>query len=311
MPVSAVGAGPQGTPLLNAPHVPQHLGPQVQTDALAAVDPRVLDRIVPPRPPEQVGFINDAGMSVLDEFPAVAVPDRESSPLERVESLLQQAQGDEAFRRGDYQAARLAYEAAQQRTPRRAAVWFRLMLVSVAEGQPSEAVGCLKAALSLPADGTRAWITASDVYGPAGAESAESVQHSQRLREWLAERPLSADRLLLLGTYQQMRGDAGTAEDLLSMASHEGPEAERVQSVRRLAAAAVRGLKPDEAGVDGDAAIERSDPVEMGPIPARLVADSAPVSSNAPKAGALPRRELATDGIVLRGKRSQRTAPAE
>lgn len=257
------------------------LRPALISDGVAVPDPRLLDVMAPPNPPEQV------------------------------ESLLQQTLGDQAYRQGDYAEAGLAYEVALQRTPRRAAVWFRLMLLAVAREEPGEAVQYLKAALSVPADGSQAWVTAADVYGPAGADSPESLRHSQQLWEWLAERPLSADRLLLLGTFQRMRGYTGVAEDLLSLASHEGAEAERVQSVRRLAETPASGLESDGADLDGRATIELSALEGVGPAPGLMKAEAKLVSANAPNATSVPGGDLATEGIVLRGKRKQRPVSAE
>lgn len=287
------------------------LRPALISDGVAVPDPRLLDVMAPPNPPEQVVFPADPALPLLEEFPVAVVSDKVGSPLERVESLLQQTLGDQAYRHGDYAAAGLAYEVALQRTPRRAAVWFRLMLLAVAREEPGEAVQYLKAALSVPADGSQAWVTAADVYGPAGADSPESLRHSQQLWEWLAKRPLSADRLLLLGTFQRMRGYTGVAEDLLSMASHEGAEAERVQSVRRLAETSANELESDRADLDGKATIELSEPEVVGPAPELMKAEAKLVSSKAPNATSLPRGDFATEGIVLRGKRKQRPVPAE
>ena len=285
------------------------LRPALISDGVAVPDPRLLDVMAPANPPEQFVFPAEPALPLLEEFPVAAVSDKVGSPLERVESLLQQTLGDQAYRQGDYAAAGLAYEVALQRTPRRAAVWFRLMLLAVAREEPGEAVQYLKAALSVPADGTQAWVTAADVYGPAGADSPESLRHSQQLWEWLAERPLSADRLLLLGTFQRMRGYTGVAEDLLSMASHEGAEAERVQCVRRLAETSASGLESDRADVNGKATIELSESKGLGPAPERMKAEAKLVSSNAPNATSVPRGDFAHDGIVLRGKRKQRPVP--
>ena len=287
------------------------LRPALISDGVAVPDPRLLDVMAPPNPPEQVVFPADPALPLLEEFPVAVVSDKVGSPLERVESLLQQTLGDQAYRQGDYAAAGLAYEVALQRTPRRAAVWFRLMLLAVAREEPGEAVQYLKAALSVPADGSQAWVTAADVYGPAGADSPESLRHSQQLWEWLAERPLSADRLLLLGTFQRMRGYTGVAEDLLSLASHEGAEAERVQSVRRLAETPASGLESDGADLDGRATIELSALEGVGPAPGLMKAEAKLVSANAPNATSVPGGDLATEGIVLRGKRKQRPVSAE
>ena len=263
-------------------------------EPLALIDPRALDQIAPAMevlPPENMAQNPDPVLPLLDEFPLAPLPQITSTAADRVESLLLQAQGDQAFRRGDYASAKLAFETARQRAPQRAAVWFRLMLVYVALNEPAQAAGCLKTALNQPADGTRAWVSAREIYGSAGADSPEALQHSEQLWGWLSERPMSADRLLLLGTFQKMRGYEGVAADILAMASHKGAEEDRVLAVRQLAAfqlPAPEGIASVPAGRD---LFEGVAPVQ--PVSVEL----------AGRAETTTVKPGVSTGIVLRGKR--------
>ena len=271
-------------------------------EPLALIDPRALDQIAPAMevlPPENMAQNPDPVLPLLDEFPLAPLPQITSTAADRVESLLLQAQGDQAFRRGDYASAKLAFETARQRAPQRAAVWFRLMLVYVALNEPAQAAGCLKTALNQPADGTRAWVSAREIYGSAGADSPEALQHSEQLWGWLSERPMSADRLLLLGTFQKMRGYEGVAADILAMASHKGAEEDRVLAVRQLAAfqlPAPEGIASVPAGRD---LFEGVAPVQ--PVSVELAGRA---ETTIVKPGV-------STGIVLRGKRkSTASVPA-
>ena len=86
----------------------------------------------------------------------------------------------------------------------------------------------------MESDASRPWCTAEELYGQKAAERARS--HGGPLWNWLAERPLSADRLLLAGTFQKLRGYHKTADEMLAMASHPGAEATLVSEVMQLAA---------------------------------------------------------------------------
>ena len=266
----------------------------IMPDLLALTDPRALDLIAPAMemlPPANMPERPDPAVPLLGEFPLVPLAEKTTTAADRVESLLLQSQGDEAFRRCDYAKAKLVFETALQKAPQRAAVWFRLMMLHVAFNEPAQAAACLKTALSLPADGTRAWVSAKEIYGPAGADSAEALRHSEQLWSWLAERPLSADRLLLLGTFQQIRGYAAVSEEILAMASHKGAEEKRVLAVRELAAFHVPAPENTAAVPTGSDRAEVATPV----VPASddLTNKSETTASN----------PAASTGIVLRGKR--------
>jgi hypothetical protein len=263
-------------------------------ELLALTDPRALDQIAPAmdiRPAGHMPAEPNPAVPLLGEFPLVSVPEKTTTAADRVESLLLQSQGDDAFRRRDYSKAKQAFEMALQKAPQRAAVWFRLMMLHVAFNDPAQAAACLKTALSLPADGTRAWVSAKEIYGPAGADSVDAQQHSEQLWSWLAERPLSADRLLLLGTFAQVRGYDAVAADILTLASHKGAEEERVLAVRALAA--FRLPQPDGTAVipEGLDRVEGSLPIPPAP------------EGVAQKQESKTANPIDSTGIVLRGKR--------
>ena len=86
----------------------------------------------------------------------------------------------------------------------------------------------------MESDASRPWCTAEELYGQKAPERARS--HGGPLWNWLAERPVSSDRLLLAGTFQKLRGYNKTADQMLAMASHAGPEAALVSDVMQLAA---------------------------------------------------------------------------
>lgn len=266
----------------------------IMPDLLALADPRVLDLIAPAMemlPAANMSERPDPAVPLLGEFPMVPLSEKTTTAADRVESLLLQSQGDEAFRRRDYARAKLVFETALRKAPQRAAVWFRLMMLHVAFKEPAQAAACLKTALSLPADGTRAWVSAKEIYGPAGADSAEALRHSEQLWSWLAERPLSADRLLLLGTFQQVRGYAAVATEILAMASHKGAEEERVLAVRELAAFQLPAPKSTAV-------------VPAGPDRAEVASPVPPASDDLTNRGeTTASNPAASTGIVLRGKR--------
>ena len=177
--------------------------------------------------------IPDAQSPLLNEFEAYPREPGESSLPDRINSLRYQSAGDEAFRNEDYRKAEEAYQAGLDLAPDRPGLWIRLAFANVAGQNFPEAVRCLKTGLLTPPDATRAWISADELYGQRAGERARS--HGSQLWNWLAEKPLSSDRLLLGGTFQKLRGFDGAAAELLQMARYEGAEADYVASVMALA----------------------------------------------------------------------------
>lgn len=108
-----------------------------------------------------------------------------------------------------------------------------MSLLLIANGNFPAAAQHLKTALSITDDRARAWVSADELYGQQTAERART--HGSELWNWLAERPLSADRLLLAGTFQKFRGFDAAADELFKLAHFEGPEADYVARIRSIA----------------------------------------------------------------------------
>jgi tetratricopeptide (TPR) repeat protein len=210
------------------------------------IDPRMLDQIAPaPQQfeiPMQQGPIEpvpeappviDRDTPLLNEFEALPRGDKVSSLADKINSLRFQSLGDTAFRKEDYAAAEESYRDAIERAPDRRSPWIRMVLLQIAIRNFPAAAQHLKTALSITDDRTRAWVSADELYGQRTAERART--HGSQLWNWLAERPLSADRLLLAGTFQKFRGYDAAAEELFELAHFEGPEAEYVARIRSIA----------------------------------------------------------------------------
>ncbi|MBL8812743.1 MAG: tetratricopeptide repeat protein [Planctomycetaceae bacterium] len=212
------------------------------TAAYTMTDPRILDFIAPmaAQPaPDAIANVPpapkpDRALPLLNEFAAAVKPEKEPDLTDKIHSLRHQSIGDDAFRKEDYAQARDEYEQAMKMAPERRAPWIRLSVVSIALADFPNAAAYLKTGLEQSDDATRAWVTAEELYGEKVGERTRT--HASRLWNWLSEQPMSSDRLLLAGTYQKVRGFGSIADDLLKMASHEGPEADRVLLVQELAA---------------------------------------------------------------------------
>ena len=232
----------------------------------AQIDPRMIDILAPavdpnvlhpngadappipqppiPQPPEpgDQPLLPDApplpmpgdGVPILNEFNALPREQKISSLAEKIHSLRYQASGDDAFHKSDYATAEVFYATAIKTAPDRRAPYLRMAMVRIALTDFPNAASYLKTGLTMESDASRPWCTAEELYGQKAAERARS--HGGPLWNWLAERPLSADRVLLAGTFQKIRGYNKTADDMLAMASHAGPEATLVSEVMQLAA---------------------------------------------------------------------------
>ncbi|MFN9717220.1 MAG: tetratricopeptide repeat protein [Planctomycetota bacterium] len=212
------------------------------TASYTVTDPRMLDLLVPA--PEAQGPVEpvpdippvpqpDADLPLLNEFQPAPRSDRVSTLEQKMQSLRYQTVGDEAFRHERYADAVVSYQSAIDAAPDRRAPWIRMALGQIAMKHFDLAIARLKTGLSMPDDAGRSWITAEELYGVRVAERARS--HGLDLLNWLSERPTSADRLLLTGMFQQLRGHDEVAAELLTMSSHDGPEARLAATVTRLA----------------------------------------------------------------------------
>ena len=216
------------------------------TASYTMIDPRMLDQIapapqqfeipmqqVPLEPVPEAPPLIDRDTPLLNEFEALPRSGKVSSLADKINSLRYQSQGDSAFRKQDYVAAEENYRTAIERAPDRRSPWIRMALLQVAIKNFPDAAQHLKTALSITDDRARAWVSADELYGQQTAERART--HGSELWNWLAERPLSADRLLLAGTFQKFRGFDAAADELFELARFEGPEADYVARIRSIA----------------------------------------------------------------------------
>jgi thioredoxin-like negative regulator of GroEL len=175
----------------------------------------------------------DRDTPLLNEFESLPRGDKVSSLADKINSLRYQSQGDTAFRKEDYVTAEESYRDAIQRAPDRRSPWIRMALLQIAIRNFPAAAQNLKTALSITDDRARAWVSADELYGQQTAERART--HGSELWNWLAERPLSADRLLLAGAFQKFRGFDAAADELFELAHYEGPEADYIARLRTIA----------------------------------------------------------------------------
>ncbi len=238
--------------MLNLNVITQPVVPSVSSYSLT--DPRLIDQLAPalqpgdlivpppPLPAEQDGAVvpdepllqmPGDGTPVLNEFDAVSREQKVSTLAEKIQSLRYQSSGDDAFQKADYATADVFYATAIKTAPDRRAPYLRMAISRIALSDFPEAVRYLKTGLAMESDASRPWVTAEELYGQKIAERARS--HGGILWNWLAERPLSADRLLLAGTFQKLRGYDRTADQMLELATHKGTEALLVSQVQQLA----------------------------------------------------------------------------
>lgn len=230
------------------PRAIDQLAPAVNPDAPAPdrterapvpQPPQPGDEPLLPQAPQLPGQPDD--VPVLNEFNPVPRDQKVSSLTDRIHSLRYQASGDDAFRKSDYPTADVFYATAIRTAPDRRAPYLRMAMVRIALADFPSAASYLKAGLMMESDASRPWCTAEELYGEKVAERART--HGGPLWNWLAERPMSADRLLLAGTFQKLRGYNKTADEMLALASHDGAEALLVSEVTHLAATDV-GQRP-------------------------------------------------------------------
>ena len=252
------------------------------------IDPRLIDSVAPamdadgfdpggagdlvvpepPMPPDLPLVPNEPqlpvqpdGAPVLNEFNAVPRDQKISTLTEKIQSLRYQASGDDAFHKSDYATADVFYSTAIKTAPDRRAPYLRMAMVRIALQDFPGASSYLKAGLAMESDASRPWFTVEELYGEKVAERTRT--HGGPLWNWLAERPLSADRLLLAGTFQKLRGYGDIADQMLAMANHEGPEADLVAEVVHLSSTDMghRAISNDIQQLKRDATASQSLPV--------------------------------------------------
>ena len=138
------------------------------------------------------------------------------------------------------------------------------------------------------------------MYGQQTAERART--HGGELWNWLAERPLSADRLLLAGAFQKFRGFDAAADELFELAHYEGPEADYVARIRSIA-----DEDPGQRAISQELAqlkqlATTSQAVDNNPVDDSKTLNSAPTKSVAAED---------SDGILLRGSKEVVKEPVE
>jgi Tetratricopeptide repeat len=231
----------------------------------------------------------DGQIAVVNEFQTIVTEPRKSSLPDKIHSLRYQASGDDAFRKHDFPSAEVFYRTAVEMAPERPATYLRLAFVHVAEGDYAQAASWLKTGLDLPSDRTQAWVRWHQLYGNQAAELMR--EHGDGLWDWVAERPLSTDRLLVAGAFQKLRGYDGTADELLEIVHSHGNET-RVNSLLAMIDSAARAKNTSVISIQSSVDAIR----QAGDESANQVSTAAP-SSPAGRAG-----------IVMRG--SDRLAPA-
>lgn len=289
------------------------------TASYTMIDPRMLDQIapvpqqfeipmppVPPAPAPEAPPEIDRETPLLNEFEALPRSEKVSSLADKINSLRYQSLGDTAFRKEDYLAAEESYRDAIERAPDRRSPWIRMALLQIAVKDFSAAAQHLKTALSITNDRTRAWVSADELYGQQTAERARS--HGSELWNWLAERPLSADRLLLAGTFQKFRGFDAAAEELFELARYEGPEADYIARIRSIA-----NEDPGQRAISQELAqlkhLATSQASESKPLENSTTSGSLPAKSGSSPPTTEPTNE--SEGILIRGSQNGGEAPAE
>jgi hypothetical protein len=257
----------------------QMLDPRMIDAVAPAADPNGFnpngagDLVVPPppMPPEPAALplipnepqlpVQPDGAPVLNEFHAVPRDQKTSTLTEKIQSLRYQSSGDDAFHKSDYATADVFYTTAIKTAPDRRAPYLRMAMVRIALQDFPSAASYLKTGLEMESDASRPWFSVEELYGEKVAERTRS--HGGPLWNWLAERPLSADRLLLAGTFQKLRGYGDVADQMLAMASHDGPEAKLVAEVVQLASADIgqRAISSDIEQLRSHAAASGVSPV--------------------------------------------------
>ncbi|MGV2340907.1 MAG UNVERIFIED_CONTAM: hypothetical protein LVR18_45310 [Planctomycetaceae bacterium] len=172
---------------------------------------------------------------MMPPLPLESCPPQKNSPLqnaaqrqvtaaERIDSLRLISQGDDAFRRADYAAAATSYHSALRLTPDRPAVWLREVHLNIAQGR-CERGSCLPQNQSDACRcSTSPYVyTASSIYG--SDDAPELQKSSQRLWQWLTERPESADRLLLMAAFELLQSHDTVSSELITQAEQQGGSA--------------------------------------------------------------------------------------
>jgi len=243
----------------------------------------------------------DGHQAFTGEFAPVDVQDKKSSLPDKIHSLRYQASGDDAFRNHDFASAEVFYQTAIQTSPERPASYLRMAFVHLAQGEYAEAASWLKTGLDLPSDRTQSWVSWQQLYGGEG--SAIARDHSELLWQWVADRPLSTDRLLVAAAFQKLRGYHGTGDEILQLLKQQG-EAQRVNSLLAMIDDARQQAVGANASLQSSVDAVRTTPgADSGRRTANAAFEMTGNSVSAPSPSN-------TSGIHLRGSEpSERTVP--
>lgn len=215
---------PYGVTGIVAPPVNLQLFPPTGLTKGASIQqPPVMPQAANPKPvvPKvTTDFLPNDAEPVAVEFAATPVVDKEVSAAIRIQSIRYQSSGDDAFRRGEYASAEVFYRSAAETAPVRRAPWLRLAWSQVAQQRYDEATRNIKRGFLTPDDASSSWIDGMSLYGKTF--DVQVPQHSDALWQWLHQRAGSADRLLLVSAFEQLRGYGGTARELLDTAFRNG-----------------------------------------------------------------------------------------
>ncbi|MEZ6043517.1 MAG: tetratricopeptide repeat protein [Planctomycetaceae bacterium] len=169
---------------------------------------------------------------VVNEFPAAPLMQKQVTAADRIQSIRYQATGDQSFRSGEYASAEVFYRTAVQTAPGRQAPYIRLAMVLVARQQFEKAVGWLKTGLLIQGDPTRGGVKSDELYGSEFGDVIPA--HAERLFQWLDQKPLSVDRLLLVSAFQSVRQQNASAEELLQVVLQLGEADAYVAAIQKL-----------------------------------------------------------------------------
>ena len=248
-------------------------------------DPRILNRLLAQAQQDDAAAAARK-QPTAEEFPAAHAEQRQVTAAERIDSLRLVSQGDDAFRRADSATAATNYHAAMRLTPDQHTVWLREVHLNIAQGQYERAVACLKTGLALSGAVQPVRLSAGSLYG--SDDAPELQQSSQRLWQWLTDRPQSADRLLLMAAFELLQSHDTVSSELITQAEQQGGSAVCCAALRQQLTPTPPASNPEPAATTNIAGN----------------ADNVTAPATAQKTTA----EVST-GIVLKGRRQRKLSP--
>jgi hypothetical protein len=211
---------------------------------------------------------------IVDEFSTLPRSEKRATLEEKLQSIRSQANGDEAFRNERFDEAASFYESAIRSAPDRRAPYLRMAFTRISQAEFGEAASCLKTGLSLKSDSSRTWISAVELFGTTLPERIRS--DSRGLWDWVAEKPRSTDRLMLMAAFQKWRGMNRTADDLLNVVDSSGADTETVRALQKLFAEEDQQAEFSESGQRREPQKSATDRFESNPTNASENGDLLP-----------------------------------